>query len=843
MTLLPLLASPPVPPLASSPPRLPPSILLSDLLTATGAQLHTATDVEAWDDFCHDSRLAQPGQLFVALRTPSGDGHDHIADAVARGCTGVICQHLHPDHPPVATLLVNDTGDALRAWAAHILRKLQPTVVAITGSSGKTTAKELTADLLERAFPGQIFRTRDSYNDRLGLPLALARLRPHHRIAILELGTDAHGEIAELAALTRPHIAAITIINDAHLGTFGSLEAIAAEKTALLHALPPNGVAILNADDPFQQPFLAATDYTVLAHSAHAPTPIQLLPSTPIDASDQSSLTLLVRDPFRGVPIVNRQSLIVNLTTSLLGEHQLIPIRTAIAIALWFGVSLDQIRDGVQTFQPLPGRLRPLAGIHGATLLDDAYSANPAATQAALRVLAASHPPRLAILGEHSSLGPAAEPLLETLGSDVAASVDHLITVGAQAQAIARGAEAAGLAAACIHRADTAVAAIDLARPLLRAGGTCLLKGSREARLERITAALLAHPDAASDVLPRQTPAWQHLRLRNTLRPTWVEIDTLALADNIRAVRARLHPGVKLIAVLKADAYGHGAPTVARIAAAAGADCFAVACLPEAQTLRRAGIQTPILILGYTPPWQARAALEHDLQLTIYDRDVALALAQAAAALGRRATVHVKVDTGMGRLGLFPADVPALLRYLRTLPELETLGLFTHMAAADDPQEPHTNVQLARFDALLAELTAEGLRPPLVHAANTAAFLTRPDAHYDAVRIGIGLYGLAPAPGLSLPPEFRPVLSWKTTIAQVKTLPSGSPVGYGLTYRTEREQTLAIIPVGYADGFRRAPAALGLCVGAWSARASGRTGEYGSGGHRCHSHPWRSPRR
>jgi alanine racemase len=142
---------------------------------------------------------------------------------------------------------------------------------------------------------------------------------------------------------------------------------------------------------------------------------------------------------------------------------------------------------------------------------------------------------------------------------------------------------------------------------------------------------------------------------------------------------------------------------------------------------------------------------------------------------------------------------------LHTLPGLEVVGLFTHLAAADEPHEPYTDLQLARFDALLARLEAEGLRPPLVHAANTAALLTRPAAHYDAVRLGIGLYGLAPGPACPLPPDFRPVLSWKTTVAQVKTLPPGAAVGYGLTYRTTQTETIAIIPVGYADGFRRSP--------------------------------------
>ncbi|MDW8268106.1 MAG: alanine racemase [Anaerolineae bacterium] len=749
------------------------AITLSDFVTVAGARPHGRVGATAWSDFCHDSRVAAAGQLFVALRTPAGDGHDYIADAVARGCTGVLCQQPPARHLGVTTLVVADTAAALRAWAAHILRRQQPLVIAITGSDGKTTAKELTAALLERRYPGQVFRTRDSYNDRLGIPLALGRLQPEHRFAVIEMGTDAHGEIAELADLVRPVIGAITVIHDAHIGVFGGPEAIAAEKTALWRALPREGVAVVNLADPYLAPWAGRLSCRVLTFAPEA---------------------------------------MAVYRTQLLGEHQRVPIGVAVTIARHLGVDEEAIAAGVAAFAPLPGRLRPLPGPAGSTLLDDSESATPAATRAALRVLEGQTlRPRIAILGHHADLGAEAERLLMGLGPAIAAAAEWLIAVGPQAPILTAAAVAAGLSPAHALVADTPAAAADTARRLLaREGpGVVLVKGSREARLERTVAALLADPGMAPTVLVRQTAAWERVRPRNTLRPTWVEIDTLALADNLAAARRRLRPGVRLIAVLKADAYGHGAATVARIVTAGGADLLAVACLPEAQALRRAGITTPILILGYTPPWQARTALEtaagHEWHLTVYDPDVALALNRAALDLRRRVRVHVKVDTGMGRLGLFPEDVPAFLRFLQTLPGIEVVGLFTHLAAADEPDEPYTDLQLARFDALLACLEAEGLRPPLVHAANTAALLTRPNAQYDAVRLGIGLYGLAPGPACPLPSDFRPVLSWKTTVAQVKTLPPGAAVGYGLTYRTTRTETIAIIPVGYADGFRRSP--------------------------------------
>ncbi|NOZ50856.1 MAG: alanine racemase [Chloroflexi bacterium] len=792
-------------------------ITLTDLQSATGAQLVGAPQQSSWCDFCHDSRLAQPGQLFVALRTPTGDGHDYIKQAVARGCSGVLCQHPVPEHPAVTTLLVSDTAAALRAWAAHILRQSHCLVIGISGSSGKTTAKELLAAMLAQRYPGQVFRTHLSYNDRLGIPLALGRLQPEHRFAVIEMGTDAHGEMAELAALTRPVVGALTVINDAHVGAFGSEEAIAAEKAALLQALPPQGLAVINGDDPYQAEMAATLPATALVHGSHAAA-VQLAPHP----DDARSCYLTVQP--EALPVLDTRAWLergeirfrrpasppaqpqrTELPNPLLGAHQIVTIRTAVTLALALAASPAHIRAALLGFTPLPGRMRPLVGIGGSTLIDDSYGANPAATQAALQVLATLSPPRIAVLGRHSGLGRLAQERLEALGPTLAASVDKLVLVGEQGSLLAGAAMRAGLTTEQIYRADTPAAAADLVRPLLRPGASCLIKGSREARMERVTQALLAEPGQADQVLPRQNPAWQHLRLRNTLRPTWLEIDTLAIADNVRAARARLQEGVQLIAVLKADAYGHGADTVARIVAQAGADMLAVACVSEAQTLRRAGIDLPILILGYTPPWQARTALQYDLQLTVYDGDVAQALSQAAADLNRSAQVHVKVDSGMGRLGLYPQEIPPFLAYLHTLPHLAVVGLFTHMAIADEPEHPFTDAQLGRFKTLLQLLEAQGLRPHLVHAANTATLLSHPDAHFDAVRLGIGLYGLSPAPNFPFPSDFRPALTWKTTIAQVKTLPPGAPIGYGLSYRTEGMQTIAVIPVGYADGFRRAP--------------------------------------
>jgi alanine racemase len=263
---------------------------------------------------------------------------------------------------------------------------------------------------------------------------------------------------------------------------------------------------------------------------------------------------------------------------------------------------------------------------------------------------------------------------------------------------------------------------------------------------------------------------------------------------------------------LKADAYGHGALRVARTTLLNGASWLGVATLSEAMPLRTAGITAQILVFGYIPPWQAREAARLDLRATVYSTDIAAELAQAARDLERTIRVHVKVDTGMARLGLRAEDVESIVRFVEELHGMrgvEVEGIFTHLATADSADQTYALRQLARFDAVLDALDSRGLRPPVIHAANSAATLTLPQSRYSLVRPGIAIYGLAPSDEVSLPAGFQPALAFKTQVAQVKDIPPGEGVSYGATYVTEHETRIAVLPVGYADGFRRAPATWG----------------------------------
>ncbi len=767
-------------------------ILLDHLLAAAGGRLVGPAVARSFADFCFDSRLLNPGELFLAVKTATGDGHDYILEVVQAGAGGVLCERPPAELPrPVTVIQVSDTQQALLDWAGYILQRYGTEVVGITGSTGKTSTKEAIAVVLGRRYP--VFRNYANYNGRYGLPIALGRLEPAHRIAVLEMACDAFDEIRLLAEITRPKVGVVTAVNPAHLSTFGTLENIAQEKGQLVRALPADGWAVLNADDPRVRAMAGWTKARVLTYGTDPQADVRI---GGMESEWSGSRIVLC---VRGREYHGR--------LKLLGRHSAYIAAAAVAVGLVYDIPPDEALETLAAMEPVEGRLRPLEGISGVRLLDDTYNASPASTLAALDTLASLPAERrLAVLGYMNDLGDFEEEAHRQVGRRAAEVLDYLVIKDERARPIAVAAEEHGLAGSAIFVGNTDAEITAHLKSFLRAGDAVLVKGGVEARLENVVKELLARPEEAPAKLVRQNRAWQSIRLVRPGRPTWVEIDLNAVANNVQRIAEIVGPKVRIMAVLKADAYGHGAVRIARTALNHGVSYLGVACLGEAEVLREAGIQAPILILGYTPAWQAREAILANTAVTLFSEDVARAFSRAAQELNRPVTVHVKVDTGMGRLGLLPHEVVPFVEFLSGLPGLVLEGIFTHFSTADAADKRYTYHQLAVFRQVLAELEERGYRFPLVHAANSPATLSVPESHFNMVRVGIAIYGLAPSPETPLPPGFRPALSFKTQVAQVKELPPGSYISYGNTYRTQGYERIAVIPVGYADGFRRGPA-------------------------------------
>lgn len=288
------------------------------------------------------------------------------------------------------------------------------------------------------------------------------------------------------------------------------------------------------------------------------------------------------------------------------------------------------------------------------------------------------------------------------------------------------------------------------------------------------------------------------------LRPTRAEIDLEAIAHNVREFRRIVPGGTRLMAVVKADGYGHGAVAVAHRAVSAGASFLGTALVEEALELRQSGITCPILVLGFTPGEYAALLCEHGIIPTVFSLPEAKAFAAAAFNRGGSLPVHVEIDTGMSRSGYSPCEnAEDFIETVASLPGLELAGLFTHFASADHDDPEVARWQMGRFWALIKQLENRGLHIPLKHAANSAAALLLPETRLDMVRIGISLYGLYPANRARAAVALRPAMTLKTRVVSLKQVPAGTSVSYGCTYTTDKPSLLGTLPVGYGDGYPR----------------------------------------
>ncbi|MFW5713259.1 MAG: alanine racemase [Brevefilum sp.] len=292
---------------------------------------------------------------------------------------------------------------------------------------------------------------------------------------------------------------------------------------------------------------------------------------------------------------------------------------------------------------------------------------------------------------------------------------------------------------------------------------------------------------------------------------TWLEIDLAAIKNNIRQIRSMTK--TEVMAVIKANGYGHGVLDVAMAAAEAGATWCGVARMEEALNLRAAGLTSEVMVLGYTPPVLISEAIENNIHVAIYDIEMARAYAARARQTDGKLKAHLKVETGMGRLGLAPKKASDFLANHRDHDRIEITGIFTHFARADEPESGATERQLAIFNELLQQLEKESLLPGMIHAANSAAVINYPQTYFDLVRPGIAIYGLDPSPNTRLPEGFLHALTWKARLTSVRTFPPGHGISYGSIYVTSAEERIGVIPVGYGDGFRRLSGQEVLCRG------------------------------
>jgi alanine racemase len=284
---------------------------------------------------------------------------------------------------------------------------------------------------------------------------------------------------------------------------------------------------------------------------------------------------------------------------------------------------------------------------------------------------------------------------------------------------------------------------------------------------------------------------------------TWVEVNLQALKNNIRIIQD--HTQTPLMAVVKANGYGHGFIPISKAAEEAGINWFGVARPRMAVKMREEGIQSNLLILGYICPERLEDMIKLDVSLTIWTKEHISQTEQAARKTKRKARVHLLVDSGMGRLGCMPDDTVSLAELIHVSEWLQYEGLFSHLACADEKDPQTTRQQWLVFNNIIQNLSSKDLLPEIIHMANSAGSLVHPDTRFNLIRPGITIYGLSPSPDVKLPDGIKPVLSWKSVLASIKRLPPGHGVSYGHEYITSKQESIGVVPLGYADGYRRVP--------------------------------------
>ncbi len=414
-----------------------------------------------------DSRTVKPGELFVALEGEQVDGHDYVTAARDNGAAAAIVSRIADYDLPV--LIVDDVHSALMRLATYWRARWTTRVAAVTGSNGKTTTKEILAAICTAA--GPTLATAGNFNNNIGLPVTLLRLAQTDQFAVIEMGANHIGEIAELATIAAPHVGIITHCGPAHLEGFGSIEGVARAKGELVQALPQDGTAVLNADDPF---------FSMWRESTSAGRVISFGLDNPADVtasyeSMDDGLSLRVR----------ALDTTFDASVALLGRHNVMNVLAAVAAATAFDIAPDVISAGLGQVSPVSGRLKTAQTAYGATLIDDSYNANPASLRAGLEVLAARSGRRWAVLGDMAELGDTAAQLHASAGEEARSlGIERLLTLGPlsakTAAAFGEGAE---------HFDDVESLAAYLSERL-QASDTVLVKGSRSMAMERVVDAL-----------------------------------------------------------------------------------------------------------------------------------------------------------------------------------------------------------------------------------------------------------------------------------------------------------------------------------------------------------------
>ncbi len=701
--------------------------------------------------------------LFIALEGSRNDGHLYVSALAMKGVKAFLVSGIREYFPTedVAHIVVPDTLEALQRLAAfHRLRFSCP-VIGITGSNGKTVIKEWLHDLLSDQYA--IVRSPRSYNSQVGVPLSVWLMQPDNSLAIFEAGISRPGEMKNLAEMILPDIGIFTNIGDAHQENFASLQQKRDEKLLLFTRC---SLLIFCADHPEVS---AAAEGFCHKHG--------IMPFNWSCTGNPARVQFMTQSGGNGPELLMHRETGPMAFELPLGDPSSVEnICHSLALISALGLDPADFRGKLKRLEPLSMRLELKRGTNGCLLLNDYYNSDINSLEIALSVL--NHHARSGGMRKRVILSDIRQSGFQQ--TELYTRVNRLLT-DAGVEVLTGIGPRITESASCFHLSrefypSTSLFLAELKKQHIQ-NEAILLKGARDFRLEEISSFLQQK---------------QH--------QTVLEINLSAMVDNLNSYRSVLRSGTRVMVMVKAFSYGSGDVEIARMLQLHHVDYLAVAVTDEGKELRDAGITLPVIVMN-PEPHSFQTMIDYGLEPNLYSLNLAGEFARVADLNGvNEYPVHLKLDTGMNRLGLkSDEELDAFIRLLRSFPLMKLRSVFSHLAASDDPgMDGFTNLQIGRFEEMSARIAGALGYPVWKHILNSAGIERFPEHQYDMVRLGIGLYGISSS-GMAL----KPIGRLRSTISQIKEVLPGETVGYNRSGMVDQPSRIAVIPVGYADGLDR----------------------------------------
>lgn len=715
-------------------------------------------------DLVTDSRQLtfSEGMAFFAIRGKNHDGHHFIDNLYLKGIRAFIVETLPADilkYPDAAFILTDSAISALQLLAAYIRDSFKSPVIAVTGSAGKTVVKEWLADILGLTVP--VIRSPKSFNSQIGVPLSVWKLDEKYRLGIFEAGISLPGEMEKLQKIIKPDIGVITNIGDAHSENFHNNKIKAKEKLKLF----VNASLLIYCSDHILIKELIKEDKRIQSNKLVDWSYENKEAAIFVKKHQQQGNHTLVEISFRGktddfnIPFSDRASV----------ENAI----TVISVCLALETDPEIIRKGLSGLVSVAMRMEMKTGINNCHLIEDYYNSDPGSLGMALDYLKGQNNRKTTlILSDFVQSGRNEKELYNEVAELIKKTgIDKFIGIG---PALARNNILFNEGALFYYSTEEFLVkfnAADFKDELI------LLKGARKYEFEKIGKLL-------------------ELQIHQTV----LEVNLDAIAHNLNQFRRHLDPGTRIMAMVKAFAYGAGPAEIAGLLEYHRVSYLGVAYADEGVELRNAGVTLPVMVMNPDPS-SFDLIIKYNLEPEIYSIQSFAEFSDLASKHGIiNYPIHIKIDSGMHRLGFMAEDIGELTARIKTTESVRVISVFSHFAASEDPAfDKFTHHQAEVFLIAVSQIREATGYSFLRHICNSSGIVRFPQYQFEMVRPGIGMYGTGEFYGLNLKPAGR----FKTRISQIKKIPAGEPVGYGCADISDKERIIGILPVGYADGLNR----------------------------------------